>query len=113
LWKETSLIWVALLSENTERGTTGYGIQETKRANQKDQPETLDEKGGQDTVDARPGNVTEVTEKTVHSATDFLIAYATPEGITSMSCCQLLATCNLYYPWRYYIYELSSVVSYL
>ena len=66
-------------------------------------------KGGQDTLDAHPGNVTEVTQKTVHSAvdarpgnvhsaTDFLIAYATPEGITSMSCCQLLATCNLYYP---------------
>ena len=54
--------------------------------------------GGQDTLDARPGNATEETEKTVHSATDFLIAYATPEGITSISCCQLLATCNLCYP---------------
>ena len=58
---------------------------------------TLAEKGGQDTVDARPGNVTKVPEKTVHSATDFLIAYATPEGMTSMSCCQLLATCILCY----------------
>jgi hypothetical protein len=66
-------------------------------------------KGGQDTLDAHPGNVTEVTQKTVHSAvdarpgnvhsaTDFLIAYATPEGITSMSCGQLLATCSLCYP---------------
>jgi len=54
--------------------------------------------GGQDTLDAVPVTVTEVTEKTVHSAADFLIAYATPEGITSMSCHQLLATCSLCYP---------------
>ena len=76
----------ACRGENTERGTTGHGIQETEQANQKDQPVdqikkmTLAEKGGQDTVDARPGNVTKVPEKTVHSATDFLIAHATPEG---------------------------------
>ena len=55
---------------------------------------TRTDKGGQDTLDAVPSKV---TEKTVHSAADFLKAYATPEGMTSMSCCQLLATCNLCY----------------
>ena len=60
---------------------------------------TRTDKGGQDTLDAVPSKVTKITEKTtVHSAADFLTAYATPEGITSMSCCQLLATCNLCYP---------------
>ena len=74
---------------------------------------TLADGEGQDTLDAVPSTETEVTKKTVHSAADFLIANATPEGITSMSCGQLLATCNLCYPRRCYIYELSSVVSYL
>ena len=58
---------------------------------------TLTDKGGQDTLDAVPSKETEVTKKTVHSAADFLIAYATPEGITSMNCRLLLATCNLCY----------------
>ena len=58
---------------------------------------TIADKGGQDTVDIVPGKVKEVTEETVHSATHFLIAYATPEGMTSMSCGQFLATCSLYY----------------
>ena len=58
---------------------------------------TVADQDGQDTLDAVPTKVTEVTEKTVHSATHWLIACATPEGITSMSCCQLLATCSICY----------------
>jgi hypothetical protein len=52
---------------------------------------TRTDKGGQDTLDAVPSKVTKITEKTVHSAADFLTAYATPDVI----------------------YELLSVVSYL
>ena len=51
----------------------------------------------QNVADAVLSEETEVNEKTVHLAADFLIANATPEGIISMSCCQLLATCNLCY----------------
>ena len=55
---------------------------------------TVADNGEHDMLDAVPGKV---TGKTVHSATHFFIAYATPEGITSMSCHQLLATCSLWY----------------
>ena len=101
--KETSLIWRVLLQENTETGSTGYGNPGTDGADGKGpitdgmKDTTRTDKGGEDTLDAVPFKVTEITEQTVHSAADFLIVYATPEGITSMSCCQLLATCNLCY----------------
>ena len=58
---------------------------------------TVTDTGGEDTTDAVPDKVTKVTGKKDHSASDFLIAYATPEGINSMSCRHLLATCNLCY----------------
>ena len=50
-----------------------------------------------DMLDAVPEYPKEVTEETVHSADNFLIANASLEGIISMSCCQLLATGSLCY----------------
>lgn len=75
----------ACRGRNTETGSSGHSIQATDEPDHIDQvvdpmkDMTLIDKGGQDTLDAVPDKVTEVIQKTVHSAADFLIAYATPE----------------------------------
>ena len=79
LKEKPRLVFVqACRGENTETD-----FQVTKRANQKDKvgdamkDMTVADNGEHDTLDAVPGKV---TGKTVHSATHFFIAYATPEG---------------------------------
>ena len=76
----------ACRGKNTETGSTGYGNPGTDGADGKGpitdgmKDTTRTDKGGEDTLDAVPFKVTEITEQTVHSAADFLIVYATPEG---------------------------------